>query len=363
MEGDRVFNFSAGPAMLPECVLKKAAEEMLNYNGTGMGVMEMSHRSAPFEAIIKKAEADLRKIYSIPENYRVLFHEGGATHQFSAIPLNLMGEKKTADYIVTGTWSKKAMAEAKRYGDVNVICEPTKGRVADRASWKAFNPEAAYVYYCDNETIEGIEFHQPPEVPAGVPLVADMSSDFLSKKLDITKYGVIFACAQKNYGPAGLTVMIIRDDLIARPPMPCCPTIMMNKIQADNGSMYNTPSSYNIYIAGLVFQWVLDMGGIEAVEELNRKKAALLYDYIDASKYYVNPVIPENRSRMNVPFLGPAGFDDKDFLSEAKKHKLVTLAGHRSVGGFRASIYNAMPMAGVEALVAFMKEYAAAHKF
>lgn len=363
MEGDRVFNFSAGPAMLPEVVLKKAAEEMLNYNNTGMGVMEMSHRSAPYEAIIKKAEADLRKIYSIPENYKVLFHEGGATHQFSGIPLNLMGEKKTADYLVTGTWSKKAAAEAKRYGTVNMVCEPVKGRVADKASWKPFNPEAAYVYYCDNETIEGVEFHEIPEVPEGVPLVADMSSDFLSKKLDISKFGVIFACAQKNYGPAGLTVMIIREDLIARTPLPGCPTIMMNKTQADNGSMYNTPASYNIYISGLVFQWILDMGGIEAIEAQNAKKAKLLYDYIDASGYYTNPVAPEFRSRMNVPFLGPKGFDDKDFLAEAKKHKLVSLAGHRSVGGFRASIYDAMPIAGIEALIAFMKEYAAAHKF
>jgi len=363
MEGDRVFNFSAGPAMLPESVLKKAAAEMLNYHGSGMGVMEMSHRSATYDAIIKKAEADLRKIYSIPENYKVLFHEGGATHQFSGIPLNLMGEKKTADYIVTGTWSKKAATEAKRYGTVNMICEPAKGRVPEKSAWKPFNPEAAYIYYCDNETIEGVEFHDVPEVPADIPLVADMSSDFLSKKLDISKFGVIYACAQKNYGPAGLTVMIIREDLIQRKPLDGCPTIMMNKTQADSGSMYNTPATYNIYIAGLVFEWILEMGGIEAIQALNAKKAALLYDYIDSSAYYVNPVIPENRSRMNVTFLGPKGFDDKDFLNEAKKKKLVQLAGHRSVGGFRASIYDAMPIAGVEALIAFMKEYAAGHKF
>ena len=363
MEGGRVFNFSAGPAMLPESVLKKAAAEMLNYNGSGMGVMEMSHRSATYDAIIKKAEADLRKIYSIPENYKVLFHEGGATHQFSGIPLNLMGEKRTADYIVTGTWSKKAAAEAKRYGTVNMICEPAKGRVPEKSTWKPFNPEAAYIYYCDNETIEGVEFHEVPEVPADIPLVADMSSDFLSKKLDISKFGVIYACAQKNYGPAGLTVMIIREDLLTRKPLDGCPTIMMNKTQADAGSMYNTPATYNIYIAGLVFEWILEMGGIEAVQALNAKKAALLYSYIDESKYYRNPVIPENRSRMNVTFLGPEGFDDKDFLAEAKKKSLVQLAGHRSVGGFRASIYDAMPIAGVEALIAFMKEYAAAHKF
>jgi len=359
----RVYNFSAGPAVLPEPVLRKAAEEMLNYHGCGMGVMEMSHRSSTYEEIIKKAEADLRKILSIPENYKVLFHEGGATHQFSAIPMNLLGDKKKADYIVTGTWSKKAAKEAERYWTVNYITNPTKGRVAEKSEWKPFSPDAAYVYYCDNETIEGIEFPEPPEVPAGVPLVADMSSNFLSKKLDISKYGVIYACGQKNYCPAGLTIMIIREDLLEIPPQPFCPTIMMNKTQADHGSMYNTPASYNIYIAGLVFEWILEQGGIEAVEAVNRKKAAILYDYIAESKYYTNPVIPENRSKMNVPFLGPEGLDTKDFLAEAKKVGLVTLAGRRSVGGIRASIYNAMPVEGVEKLVQFMKDYAAAHKF
>jgi phosphoserine aminotransferase len=363
MDADRAYNFSAGPAMLPESVLKTAAAEMLNFRGEGMGVMEMSHRGSVFMGILKETEETLRKIYDIPANYKVLFHEGGATHQFSAIPLNLMNPSKVADYFVTGTWSKKAAAEAKRYGTVNVICSPDRYRVQDKATWKPYSKDAAYVYYCDNETIEGVEFETIPEVPEGVPLIADMSSNFLSKRIDISKFGLIYACAQKNYGPAGLTVMIIREDLLEREPLLNCPTIMMNKVQSDNGSMFNTPASYNIYISGLVFKWVLEQGGLDAVEAMNKKKAALFYDYLDGSKYYVNKVIPENRSRMNVVFNGPEGFSDDHFIAEAKKHKIVTIKGHRSLGGFRASIYNAMPICCIEAFIEFMKKYAEENKF
>jgi len=360
----RVYNFSPGPAVLPEPALRQAAAEMLNFHGSGMSIMEVSHRTPVWEEIMKKAEANLRALLSIPANYKVLFHEGGATHQFSAVPLNLMGEKAEADYLCTGTWSKKAAAEAGRYGKVNVICDPGKvcNHVPDLKDWKPFSPTAAYVYYCDNETIEGVEFPEPPSVPAGIPLVCDMSSNLLSKRIDISKFGLIFACAQKNFGPAGLTVVIVREDLVNLKPHPHCPTIFMNKIQADNGSMYNTPACWNIYVANLVFEWILSLGGLAAMEERNKRKAAKLYDYIDASGYYSNPVKKEHRSHMNVPFLGPKDIDEKDFLAQAKKAGLVTLAGHRSVGGFRASIYNAMPEEGIDALIAFMKDYAEKHK-
>ena len=364
MSAGRVYNFSAGPAVLPVSVLEKAASEMLNYNGSGMGIMEMSHRTPVWEGVMKKTEDDIRKLLDVPANYKILFHEGGATHQFSGIPLNLMGEKKKADYIVTGTWSKKAAAEAKRYGEVNIIGGQTPFNKLPDLKEAKFSPDASYVYYCDNETIEGVEFREPPTLPyPEVPLVADMSSNFMSKKLDISKFGVIYSCAQKNYAPAGLTVMIIREDLLEIPPHPLTPTIMMNKTQAANGSMYNTPATYNIYIAGLTFEWILGLGGLAKLEEINRKKAMMLYDYIDGSNYYRNPVQKEHRSFMNVTFLGPEKLDTKDFQAEAKKVGLVSLGGHRSVGGFRASIYNAMPVEGVEKLIEFMKKYAAEHPF
>jgi phosphoserine aminotransferase len=351
--------------VLPEPVLQQAAAEMLNYHGTGMSVMELSHRTPVWEEVMRKAEANLRQLLSIPANYKVLFHEGGATHQFSGVPLNLLGDKKEADYLTTGTWSKKAAVEAGKYCKVNIITDPGKvcNRVPETSEWKPFSPDAAYVYYCDNETIEGVEFPEPPKLPyPNVPLVCDMSSNLLSRRFDVSKFGLVYACAQKNFGPAGLTVVIVREDLLAIKPHPACPTIFSNKTQADNGSMYNTPACWNIYIANLVFEWIIGRGGLAAMEEYNAKKAAMLYSYIDESGFYTNPVKLVNRSRMNVPFLAQKDTDEKDFLAEAKKRGLVTLAGHRSVGGFRASIYNAMPIEGIQALIAFMKEYAEKHK-
>jgi len=358
----RVYNFSAGPAVQPEWVLKTAAEQMLNYKGCGMSVMEMTHRGPHWEPIMKKVEADLRALLKIPANYKVLFLEGGATHQFSAIPMNLLGgAKKEADYIVTGTWSKKAVGEAKKFGTVNVICEPSKyNHVPEPSTWKPFSPNAAYVYYCDNETIEGVEFPYIPETN-GIPLVCDMSSNFLSRRFDITKFGLVYACAQKNFGPAGLTIVVVREDLLAIPPVPTCPTIFSFKVQADNGSMYNTPACYCIYIAGLCFEWLMNLGGLEVMEKMNADKALKLYEFIDNSGYYQNPVVKQFRSRMNVPFTSKNAADEKAFLAEATKAGLHTLAGHRSVGGFRASIYNAMPAAGIDALIEFMKVFMAAH--
>eukprot|EP01105_Mastigella_eilhardi_P007117 TRINITY_DN18569_c0_g1_i1.p2 TRINITY_DN18569_c0_g1~~TRINITY_DN18569_c0_g1_i1.p2 ORF type:complete len:366 (-),score=138.11 TRINITY_DN18569_c0_g1_i1:30-1127(-) len=359
----RVYNFSAGPAVQPEWVLKTAAEDMLNYHGCGMSVMEMTHRGPFWEPIMKQTEDDLRKLLDIPANYKVLFLEGGATHQFAAIPMNLLGgEKKEADYVVTGNWSTKAMQEAQKYGKVNVVSmqKPFK-QVPDPKTWKPFSPNAAYVYYCDNETIEGVEFPFIPETN-GIPLVCDMSSNFLSRRFDVSKFGLVYACAQKNFGPAGLTIVIIREDLLQIPPMPCCPTIFSFKTQADSGSMYNTPACYCIYIAGLCFKWLLNLGGLKAIEEINERKAKKLYDYIDASGYYTNPVQKANRSHMNLPFLSKHGAaDEKTFVAEATKQGLTTLAGHRSVGGFRASIYNAFPEEGVDKLIEFMKKYAEAH--
>lgn len=356
----RVWNFSAGPSGQPEWVLKKAADEMLSWHGCGMGVMEMSHRGKEFDSIIVKAEADCRKLLNIPDNYKVIFHEGGAHHMFSAIPFNLLGgEKKEADYIVTGTWSNKACNEAKKYGTINIAAKPEKFNQVPK-EYK-FNPNAAYVYYCDNETIEGVEYKEPPETH-GVPLVADMSSNLFSKKLDVSKFGIIYACAQKNFGAAGMTLMIIRDDLLKIPPHPLCPTIMRFDKQAENRSMLNTPSTYCIYIAGLIFEWLLDVvGGMDKMEEINRKKAQKLYEYIDSSDYYTNPVEKANRSCMNVPFIGKHKDLEKQWLAEAAKEGLVQLAGHRSVGGFRASIYNAMTEEGVDKLIAFMKKFAEAH--
>jgi phosphoserine aminotransferase len=353
----RVYNFSAGPAVLPEEVLEQAAAEMLDWHGCGMSVMEMSHRGKEFIGIAAQAEADLRELLKIPDNYRVLFLQGGATGQFAAVPLNLLRGKESADYINTGSWSKKAISEAKKYCRVNVAASSEDTNfttIPPRESWK-LDPGAAYVHYTSNETIGGVEFQETPDV-GDVPLACDMSSNFLSRPVDVSRYGVIYAGAQKNIGPAGVTVVIVRDDLMGSP-LPCTPTLFDYKIQAENDSMYNTPPCYAIYIAGLVFQHVKKLGGVEAVEQRNIEKAKLLYDLIDSSEFYRSPVDRACRSRMNVPFTLANPDLDETFLKEAKEHGLVQLKGHRSVGGMRASIYNAMPIEGVRALCDFMRDF------
>jgi phosphoserine aminotransferase len=357
----RVFNFSAGPAALPEEVLKQAAEEMLDWHGCGQSVMEMSHRGKEFIGIAAQAEADLRELMGIPANYKVLFLQGGATLQFEMIPINLLRGKPTADYVHTGEWAKKAIKEAKTFCNVNVIAsaeDKSFSYAPAQADWK-INKDAAYVHYTANETIGGVEFHWTPDT-GEVPLVCDMSSNILSKPVDVAKYGLIYAGAQKNIGPAGLTIVIVRDDLIGKA-VPTPPTMLDYKIHADAESMYNTPPTYAMYIAGLVFQWIKRNGGLAAMEKRNVEKAALLYDYLDSTDFYRNPVNKGDRSRMNVPFtLKDAGLDE-EFLKGAKAKGMVQLKGHRSVGGMRASIYNAMPIEGVRALVDYMKEFAAAH--
>lgn len=354
----RVHNFSAGPAVLPEEVLVQARDEMLDWHGSGMSVMEMSHRGKEFESIIAAAEADLRELMAIPENYEVLFLQGGATLQFAMVPMNLMGAAGRADYIHTGEWAKKAIGEAKKFGKVNVAAtaeDRNFSYVPKRAAWK-LDPGAAYVHVTTNETIGGVEFHEVPDT-GGVPLVADMSSHILSRPMDVSKYGLIYAGAQKNIGPAGLVIVIVRKDLIGRAPA-STPTLLDYKAMAEGESMLNTPPTYGVYIAGLVFQWLKRNGGLAGMERVNRAKAALLYDLIDGSGFYTNPVAKEDRSLMNIPFrLRDEALDEK-FLSESKKHGLIQLKGHRSVGGMRASIYNAMPMAGVRALAAFMTDFA-----
>jgi phosphoserine aminotransferase len=354
----RVHNFSAGPAVLPEEVLAQARDEMLDWHGSGMSVMEMSHRGKEFESIIAAAAADLRELMAIPEDYEVLFLQGGATLQFAMVPMNLMGSAGRADYIHTGEWAKKAIGEAKKFGKVNVAAtaeDRNFSYVPKRAAWK-LDPGAAYVHVTTNETIGGVEFHEVPDT-GGVPLVADMSSHILSRPMDVSKYGLIYAGAQKNIGPAGLVIVIVRKDLIGRAPANT-PTLLDYKAMAEGESMLNTPPTYGVYIAGLVFQWLKRNGGLAGIERVNRAKAGLLYDLIDASGFYANPVAKEDRSLMNIPFrLRDEALDEK-FLSEAKKHGLIQLKGHRSVGGMRASIYNAMPMAGVQALAAFMTDFA-----
>lgn len=353
----RVFNFSAGPAMLPEEVLRQAASEMLDWNGSGMSVMEMSHRGKEYISIAEKAEADLRELMSIPDNYKVLFLQGGASSQFAMVPMNLLRDKKTADYINTGQWSKKAIAEAKRYCSVNISAtsEPSNfTTIPPKSDWK-ISKDPAYIHYTPNETIGGVEFHTIPEV-GNIPLVADMSSTILSRPIDVSKFGVIYAGAQKNIGPAGLTIVIIREDLIGDP-ITGTPVMFSYKTHAENGSMYNTPPTYSWYIAGLVFEWIKKRGGLKAMAEQNKKKAEKLYAFIDGSGFYKNPVVPAYRSWMNVPFtLKHPDFDSK-FLEEAKKAGLVALKGHRSVGGMRASIYNAMPEKGVDTLIECMDEF------
>ena len=353
----RVYNFSAGPATLPAEVLEQAQAEMLEWNGSGMSVMEMSHRGKDYMSIAAKAEADLRQLMAIPDNYKVLFLQGGASSQFAMVPINLLNGKNSADYILTGQWSKKAVAEAKRYCDVNLIADTTDSKfttVPDEASLN-FDADAAYVHYTPNETIVGVEFPYIPNT-GDVPLVADMSSSILSRQIDVSKFGVIYAGAQKNIGPAGLTIVIVRDDLIGNA-NPAMPVMFDYKTFTDNDSMYNTPPTYSWYMAGLVFAWGLKQGGLSAIEAINQRKAEKLYQAIDDSAFYSNPVELNCRSWMNVPFILANAELDAAFLEQAAANGLVTLKGHRSVGGMRASIYNAMPEAGIDALISFMQEF------
>jgi len=353
----RVFNFSAGPAMVPEAVLLQAKEELLDWRGSGMSVMEMSHRGKEFMSIAAQAEADLREIMAIPDNYKVLFLQGGASSQFAMVPMNLLGNKNTADYINTGSWSKKAIAEAKRYCQVNIAAtsEAEKFTRAPSQDELQLNPDAAYVHYTPNETIGGVEFSYIPET-GNVPLVADMSSTILSRPVDVSKFGVIYAGAQKNIGPAGLTVVIVREDLIGHAG-DSVPAMMNYQIHTDNDSMYNTPPTYTWYMAGLVFNWIKTNGGLSKMAETNQRKAEKLYAAIDASSFYQSPVDTNSRSWMNVPFTLANADLDSAFLAGAKEVELTTLKGHRSVGGMRASIYNAMPEAGIDALIKFMEEF------
>jgi phosphoserine aminotransferase len=353
-----VYNFSPGPAVLPEEVLQQAREELLDWHGSGMSVMEMSHRGKEFIAIAEKAEAGLRELLSIPASYKVLFLQGGATAQFAAVPMNLLRGRHKADYINTGHWSKKAIAEGRKYCDVNVAASSEADkytRIPPQKEWK-LDPDAAYVHYTPNETIAGVEFHWVPDT-GSVPLVADMSSTILSRPLDVTRFGVIYAGAQKNIGPAGLAIVIVREDLIGGAD-PRTPTLLDYQTQAKEHSMYNTPPTYAWYIAGLVFEWLKKKGGLAEMGRINERKARKLYDYIDTSGgFYKNPVEPASRSWMNIPFTLPDPSLDEDFLKGAKTAGLVQLKGHRSVGGMRASIYNAMPEAGVDALIAYMQEF------
>lgn len=356
-----IFNFSAGPAVLPREVLQIAASEMLDWHGSGQSVMEMSHRGKEYMGIHAQAEQDFRELLNIPSNYKVLFLQGGATQQFAMVPCNLMREKTSVDYVNTGEWSKKAIKEAKLYGKVNVAAsseDKNFSYIPPVSSWK-LDPNAAYVHICSNETIGGVEFQSPPNVGA-VPLVADMSSSFMSRPVDVSKYALIYGGAQKNMGPAGLTMVIIREDLIGHAKAGTASTFDY-KTAADNDSMFNTPPTYAIYIAGLVFQWLKKLGGLPAIEARNIAKSKLLYDYLDQSKLFRNPVAPADRSRMNIPFTLASEALDEPFLKGAKDRGLLQLKGHRSVGGMRASIYNAMPIEGVQALVKYLREFEAKH--
>lgn len=357
---DQIYNFSAGPAVLPKEVLQQARDEMLDWHGSGMSVMEMSHRGKEFMSIAEKTENDLRELANIPRNYKVLFLQGGASSQFSMVPMNLLRGKTTADYINTGQWSAKAIEEASRYCTVNVAASSEDAHftyIPPLEQWR-LNPDAAYVHYTSNETIGGVEFHWIPDTE--VPLVADMSSDILSQPLDITRFGLIYAGAQKNLGPAGLTLVIVREDLLSQP-LPGTPTLYDYQIHAKNDSMYNTPPTYAMYITGLVFAWLKKQGGLAAMEKINIAKAKLLYDLLDSTDFYHCPVAIADRSRMNVPFTLKDSALDGEFLKQAQHNGLLQLKGHRSVGGMRASIYNAMPVEGVATLAAFMKEFASRH--
>ena len=357
----RVYNFSAGPAALPEPVLRQAAEEMLDWHGSGMSVMEMSHRGKEFIAIHAEAERLLRELLGVPANYKVLFLQGGAIGENAIVPMNLLRGHDSADYVNTGEWSKKSIKEAAKYCKVNVAASAEADRftrVPKQSEWK-LDPGAAYVHICSNETIGGVEYHWTPDT-GDVPLVADMSSNIMSRPVDVARYGLIYGGAQKNVGPAGATIVIVRDDLLGRA-LPITPSAFDYKQQADNDSMFNTPATYSIYIAGLVFNWIKAQGGLAAMEAHNRAKAAILYDYLDTTAFYSNPVAREDRSLMNVPFRLRDDKLDAEFLEGAEARGMVQLKGHRSVGGMRASIYNAMPIEGVRALVAYMREFEAAH--
>jgi len=355
-----VYNFCAGPAMLPVDVMKKAQSEFLDFAGTGSSVMELSHRSKQFIAVAEKAEADLRNLMAIPENYKVLFCHGGGRGQFSAVALNLLGTSKKADYIITGAWSKSAAEEASHYGDINVIdvMDESNGvqRVKESKDWP-LNKDAAYVHYCPNETVDGIEIFEVPNT-GDIPLIADMSSTILSREFDVSRFGLIYAGAQKNIGPSGLTLVIVREDLLGNAHIDT-PSIMNYDVLAKNGSMYNTPPTYAWYLAGLVFEWLQAQGGVSAIAQVNLKKAQLLYQYIDDSDFYTNAISAENRSLMNVPFWLVDDNLSTDFVVQAEALGLTALKGHRMVGGMRASIYNAMPIEGVQALIDFMKKFAA----
>ena len=353
----RVYNFSAGPAVLPEEVLREAQAGMLDYNGCGMSVMEMSHRSAAFAQIIEDAEADLRELMAIPDNYHVLFLQGGATQLFAAIPMNLM-QHGVADYIVSGSWSKKAAKEAKLYGTANVVAssEDENYSYVPDVDTLAFSPDADYVYICQNETIYGTRYAKLPDT-GNIPLVSDVSSMFLSEPMDVSQYGLIYGGVQKNVGPAGVVIVIVREDLVREDVNPQTPTIMRYLTQVDAKSLSNTPPCWGIYICGLVFKWLKGLGGLEVMKQMNEEKAALLYDFLDGSKLFKGTARKDCRSLMNVPFItGDADLDAK-FIAECKNHNIESIKGHRSVGGMRASIYNAMPKAGVEALVSFMAQF------
>ncbi|KHD06849.1 hypothetical protein PN36_04210 [Candidatus Thiomargarita nelsonii] len=351
----RAFNFSAGPATLPQSVLEQAQAELPDWHGCGMSVMEMSHRSKEFKSIAEQAEADFRELLNIPNSYKILFLQGGASSQFAMVPMNLLRGGNEADYFNTGIWSKKAIAEAKKYCQVNLPVDSAPNNFTTVSDTWTLNPNAAYVHYTPNETINGVEFHSIPDV-GDKPLVADMSSTILSRPLDVSKYGLIYAGAQKNIGPAGLTIVIIREDL-ANMPLPHTPSMLSYKTHIDSGSMYNTPPTYGWYIAGLVFKWLKELGGLVEMGKRNQRKAEMLYAAIDNSDFYNNPVALAYRSWMNVPFTLINADLNQSFLADAKEAGLVTLAGHRTVGGMRASIYNAMPEEGVQALVDFMSDF------
>ncbi len=357
----RVFNFSAGPSMLPEEVLKKAAEEMLDYQGSGQSVMEMSHRSKVFDAIIKDTEKLFRELYNIPENYKVLFLQGGASTQFAAIPLNFMNGSGKADFIITGQWAKKAYQEAAKYGNARAVASSADKTFSyiPKTTKADFDPEADYVYICMNNTIYGTIFKDLPDT-GDVPLIADISSCILSEPLDISKFAMVYGGAQKNVAPAGVTICIIREDMLGKA-RDITPTMLNYQTMADNDSLYNTPPCWNIYITKLVLEWIKDMGGLEAMQAVNVKKAKILYDFLDNSKMFKGTVVPEDRSLMNVPFVTDSEELNAKFIKEATEKGFVNLKGHRSVGGMRASIYNAMPIEGVEKLVEFMAEFEAAN--
>jgi phosphoserine aminotransferase len=357
----RVYNFSAGPSMLPVEVLEKAKAEMVEYGSSGMSVMEMSHRSKEYEAIIEGAEALVRELMHVPDNYKVLFLQGGASSQFAMIPMNL-GKKGKADYVVTGQWAKKAAAEAKRYLSVNEVASSADKTFSyiPKLDKSKFDPDADYFYITYNNTIYGTRYTSLPDT-GNVPIVADISSNVMSEEMDVSKFGVLFAGAQKNLGPAGVTLVIVRDDLIGNP-MECTPTMFNYQIHADNGSMYNTPPTYGIYMLKLVLEWIKEKGGVGAIQKMNEEKAKILYDYLDSSGMFRGTVVPEDRSLMNVPFVTDSDDLNAKFIKEAKEAGFVNLKGHRTVGGMRASIYNAMPKEGVEKLVAFMKQFEAENK-